>query len=178
MLIVGTELKTLVNNCRLVDDSTLCEQDCISLSLGEEILYYSETSHENTLFYGKSVPKECICRKTIDESGLLLKPLQGVLASTNEKIRFPVGYFGLIQTKGSLARLLVSVHMSDGQIDPGYEGKITLEIFNGSNMNVCLFKGQKVANLYIFKTYGEDLEPYRGRYYEAQGPTHYIVKEL
>ncbi|WP_428981187.1 dCTP deaminase domain-containing protein [Marinomonas rhodophyticola] len=39
----------------------------------------------------------------------------------------PNNKFGLVQTKGSIARGFISVHMSDGQVDPGYKGKVTLE---------------------------------------------------
>ena len=83
----------------------------------------------------------------------------------------PQGYMGLLQTKGSLARLCVSLHFSDGQIDPGFRGKITFEIFNASDFKIRIRKFQAVGNLYVLKTTTKKHKPYSGKYAGANGPT-------
>ena len=80
----------------------------------------------------------------------------------------------LLQTKGSLARLFVSINSADGQIDPGYEGKITFEIYNASDFKINIKPGQAVGNLYLFKT-STAVPPYEGRYANAKIPTHTII---
>jgi dCTP deaminase len=63
-------------------------------------------------------------------SDLVIDPQQNVLACSSDIYTMPNNCFGLVQTKGSLARLFVSTTANDGQIEPGYRGKITLEISN------------------------------------------------
>lgn len=83
----------------------------------------------------------------------------------------PAGYFGLLQTKGSLARLFVSLTCTDGQVEPGYKGKITFEVCNHSLFNINIKPKQKVGQLFIFKTSTKDVKLYNGKYQDAQGPT-------
>jgi deoxycytidine triphosphate deaminase len=83
----------------------------------------------------------------------------------------PNGFFGLIQTKGTLARLFVSATCNDGQVEPGYKGKLTLELMNFSNYQVDLPIGCEVAQLFIFQCSGETVNPYAGKYQAATGPT-------
>jgi deoxycytidine triphosphate deaminase len=83
----------------------------------------------------------------------------------------PKGYMGLIQTKGSLARLFVMVQCSDAQVDPGYEGHLTFEICNLGDFVVNIKRGSKVAQLFLLKCSTRDIDGYNGRYQGATGPT-------
>lgn len=82
----------------------------------------------------------------------------------------PLGYFGLLQTKGSLARLLVTIHCCDSQIDPGFEGKITFEIINLSNYTIKILPGKFIGALYLIKTSSEGIS-YNGKYNNSLIPT-------
>jgi deoxycytidine triphosphate deaminase len=171
MIIVGTSLEQLALQFEIVDRPNCFDNTCLSLSLGNDVIWLNPCDGMNTLVYGESIPDVCIRRETLDEQGLLLPPHSAVLASSWEVVKMPPGYMGFLQTKGSLARLMVSVHFSDGQIDSGFDGKITFEIFNGSEFNIRIHKRQKVANLYILKTSTLDYKMYAGRYNNADGPT-------
>lgn len=102
---------------------------------------------------------------------LILGPRECVLACSQDAYKMPNGYFGLIQTKGSLARMFVSATANDGQVEPGYSGRITLELINHSPFSVALRPGAAVAQLYIMRCSSEVLKPYSGRYQGAIGPT-------
>jgi deoxycytidine triphosphate deaminase len=85
----------------------------------------------------------------------------------------PPGYFGLIQTKGSLARLFIAVTCNDGQIDAGYEGRVTFEIVNLGHLRVRAPRLAPVAELYVFRTSTNNVSLYNGRYQGADKPTIY-----
>ena len=105
------------------------------------------------------------------KEGLIIPPHTAVLASSREVINMPVGYMGLLQTKGSLARMMVSLHFSDGQVDCGFRGKITFEVFNASSFTITIPAKAAVGNLYILKANTLDCQPYSGKYGNADGPT-------
>lgn len=142
----------------------------ISLHLDRTIKRYE--IEEAIVTYGTSVNEEYIRSVEMDNE-YILRPGQAILGCSEERIRIPEGYIGFIQTKGSLARLFISVHCSDSQIEPGYDGKITFEICNMGSLNVRLPLRCNVAQLFIFQTSG-DKESYGGRYQGATEPTSSI----
>jgi dCTP deaminase len=103
-----------------------------------------KTDENTVLEYGKEIPQEMVIEETINDKGLLLKPKETVLACSKEIISMPTGYFGFIQTKGTLARFFITVHCCDAQVDPGYEGKLTFEICNFGNVAVKIRPGTLV----------------------------------
>ena len=117
--------------------------------------------------YGHTIPQDWKKSEVIDQNGLLLSPGACVLACSRQRIRIPLGYFGLIQTEGSLARLFVGVQISDGQVEGGYQGKVTFELVNLANYSVILPVDSPISQLFIFKTSTRDYKPYAGRYNKA-----------
>ncbi len=83
----------------------------------------------------------------------------------------PLDVMGFIQTKGSLARGFVMAHLCDGQIDPGYHGKITLELVNLGPVAYRLSPGMPIAQLFFMKLTSPVESGYQGRYQGATGPT-------
>ncbi|MGZ8284219.1 MAG: dCTP deaminase [Allosphingosinicella sp.] len=108
---------------------------------------------------------------TAVERDLELAPGQSVLGCSSDRYEMPAGYFGLMQTRGSLARLFVSVTCNDGQIEPGYEGRITLEITNHGCFPVVIPVGARVGQIFVFRCTTEVNKPYGGRYQGASEPT-------
>ncbi len=94
-----------------------------------------------------------------------------LLASTLEVVDMPLDLMGFIQTKGTIARGFVTVHLCDGQIDPGYNGSITLELVNLSQHSYRLRPGIAIAQLFLHKLTTPLLVGYQGRYQQATGPT-------
>lgn len=171
MIVVGDNLRQLMKQYNIVDRANCFDETCIQLSLGDTYYELNPTAEKQTLFYGERIPEDYIKKFSIGENGLLIAPKSSVLACSAEKVFIPNGYMGLLQTKGSLARLFVSLHFSDGQIDSGFKGHITFELFNASSFNICIRKLQPVGNLYIFKTSTNNHAAYNGRYANSDVPT-------
>jgi dCTP deaminase len=94
-----------------------------------------------------------------------------LLASTEEIVEMPLDLMGFIQTKGTIARGFVTVHLCDGQIDPGYRGNVTLELVNLSSFEYRLKPGMPIAQLFLHKLSTPLSAGYDGRYQMASGPT-------
>lgn len=77
----------------------------------------------------------------------VIHPGEFVLANTLEKIRLPDDLCGRLDGRSSLGRLGIIVHGTASAIDPGFEGRITLEVTNISNIPVCLWPGSRVCRL-------------------------------
>ena len=60
---------------------------------------------------------------------------------------------------------------SDAQIDSGYKGRITFELFNASPFDIVLRAEQSVANLYILSASDKKVNEYEGKYNRAMEPT-------
>ncbi|XBA03218.1 hypothetical protein A6C57_25980 [Fibrella sp. ES10-3-2-2] len=173
MIIVGDNLRDLISQHNIIDNpSTGFDDTSISLTLDSCIIRVVPDNENDIITYGSNIPRKWIQEETIDlNEGVILDPKHSVLACSSEIVRIPMGYFGLLQTKGSLARLFVSLHCSDSQIEPGYSGKITFEICNFSNIKVRILPRQKVGDLFLLKASTKHVMPYNGKYQNADKPT-------
>ena len=70
-------------------------------------------------------------RSIIDDTFLLL-PGQFVLATTMEYFRLPNNITAFVEGRSSIGRLGLFIENA-GWVDPGFEGEITLELYNARN---------------------------------------------
>jgi len=139
----------------------------IALHLGEEFCRYKNV--RNAVPLPSTLETE---RILANEHGWInFPPGACVLASSLERIRMPLNYMGFIQTKGTIARGFVTVHLCDGQIDAGFEGCITLELVNLSSFQYVLKPGIEIARLFVHQLTQQVKQGYSGRYQGAEGPT-------
>ncbi len=110
----------------------------------------------------------------IPHTGYELKPGDFLIGSTAEKVTIPNGYFGFIETKGNIARAGIQTHNTDGHVDPGFSGNITLEIKNNSNHSIIIYPELAFVQIYFFKATSKSLRPYNGKYQYQKGGTIYI----
>lgn len=169
MVIVGNKLKRLITKTKLAPVSAY-DNTCIQLRIDRTVAFICNHHKKAVLTYGTDIPDYFVEYKSIETDCIVLYPKETVLASSAEEINMPLGYAGFLQTKGSLARLMVSIHFSDGQVDPGFLGHITFELFNASNNVVAIPLFSPVGNLYIVKTRGI-VHPYDGKYSRSSIPT-------
>lgn len=162
----------------------LCEQEVIKNNIGEiKIESISVMLHlDNQFLKYNAAPKEPIVppisiesnTQEVTNNGHYILPPQGkIIACTQEIIEMPLDLMGFIQTRGSLARGFLMAHICDGQIEPGYKGKITLEIYNLSDFYYKLKPGMEFCSLFLYKL-DQPLNPedaYNGRYQNSTGPT-------
>ena len=109
----------------------------------------------------------------IPKNGFELKAGEFLLGSTVEKIQIPNGYSGFIETKGNIARAGIQTHNTDGHIDPGFIGNVTLEIKNNSHHSIVIYPNIAFVQIYFFKSTSKSINPYNGKYQNQKGATTY-----
>jgi dCTP deaminase len=82
-----------------------------------------------------------------DKKYLVLGPNQFVLGMTCEHVRIPPFVCARIEGKSSLGRIGLVIHSTAGWIDPGFEGKITLEISNDAPLPIRLVPGMLIGQI-------------------------------
>jgi dCTP deaminase len=90
---------------------------------------------------------------------IVIDPLQFVLVATLEWVRLGPAYVGFVQGKSTTARARVMIECA-GLVDPGYEGRLTLEVFNLGASPVILTVGEEVAQIAIAQLLAPARRPY------------------
>jgi dCTP deaminase len=84
----------------------------------------------------------------IDEvNPFILHPGEFVLAVTMERVEIPSDLVGRLDGKSSLGRLGLIVHSTAGFVDPGFQGRLTLELTNVANLPITLYYGMPVSQI-------------------------------
>lgn len=95
---------------------------------------------------------------------ITIHPGEFMLAATEEYVRNPRDLACTLMGRSSIGRLGLDIHATAGFVDPGYNGVITLELFNKLRVPIILRPGQVVAQLAFQRLQSPSENPYNGRY--------------
>lgn len=133
----------------------------LDLSLGREIVVVGKTDDEDE-------------RIVMTEFGYILSPGEFILASTEEIVTLPGNILGRLEGRSSIARLGLTVHVTAGIIDPGFSGRITLEIANLGPKSITLYPGMRICaisfdrlDFFVDRPYGQKKS---AKYQYQRGP--------
>lgn len=105
-----------------------------------------------------------------DVDYIVIHPHEFILATTREHFVFPDNICGFVEGRSSIGRLGLFIQNA-GWIDAGFEGEITLELYNASENTYVLRAGQRVGQV-VFAQMDQMAEnPYRGKYQGQTGAT-------
>ena len=107
---------------------------------------------------------------------LILHPGEFVLGSTAERVALPDDLVARLEGKSSLGRLGLLIHSTAGFVDAGWDGHLTLELSNVSNLPITLYPGMKIGQISFLRMTTPAERPYGsgvlGSKYQGQrGPT-------
>lgn len=85
--------------------------------------------------------------KVSREEPFVLHPGEFALGTTTERIVLPDDIVGRLEGKSSLGRLGLLIHSTAGYVDPGWEGRLTLELSNVANLPILLSPGMKIGQI-------------------------------
>ena len=111
-----------------------------------------------------------ITYKTIQSDTYVLLPGQFILATTMEYFVLPDDLTAFVEGRSSLGRMGLFIQNA-GWVDPGFEGEITLELFNANRCAIKLQSGRRVGQLVFARMDTPALHPYRGKYQGKKGAT-------
>ena len=92
--------------------------------------------------------------------GFRLKPGKFALGCTIEKVKLPSHIMARVEGRSSIGRAGLFVHVTAGFIDPGFEGRITLELFNASPVPIVVPLGYRICQLAFERLSGPCERPY------------------
>lgn len=97
------------------------------------------------------------------DQAFTLQPGEFVLATTIERVELPNDLLARVEGRSSIGRLGITVHVTAGFIDPGFRGRITLEMANLNHSPVKLYAGMRICQLSICQLSSPCLRPYGRR---------------
>ncbi len=82
-----------------------------------------------------------------DDDPFMLHPGEFVLGSTLEHVEVPADLVARLEGKSSLGRVGLLIHSTAGYVDPGWKGRLTLELSNVSNLPITLYHRMKIGQI-------------------------------
>ena len=82
-----------------------------------------------------------------DDDPFMLHPGEFVLGSTLEHVELPDDLVARLEGKSSLGRIGLLIHSTAGYVDPGWQGHLTLELSNVSNLPITLYHRMKIGQI-------------------------------
>lgn len=99
-----------------------------------------------------------------------LYPGEFILAETREYVRVPLTHAMKIEGKSSLGRKGLTIHVTAGWVDPGFNGVLTLEMVNFSRVPIALTPGMWIGQVSLHQML-YPVKPehgYKGKYQGAE----------
>jgi dCTP deaminase len=82
-----------------------------------------------------------------DDEPFVLHPGEFVLGQTVEWVELPDDIVARLEGKSSLGRLGLLIHSTAGYVDPGWKGKLTLELSNVAKLPIALYCGMRIGQI-------------------------------
>lgn len=102
-------------------------------------------------------------------------PTRGfVLATTLEVIKLPNNLTAFVEGRSSVGRLGLFIQNA-GWVDPGFEGAITLELYNANAAPMRIEAGRRICQLVIAQADQAVENPYRGKYQGQRKTTGSLI---
>ncbi len=177
MILVDKDIKRWLKQRKLIIRPLTNQQiqpASVDLRLGEGFLV---PDHYETEFIDvKEPPSYTKVRRKV----ITLPPQSFVLATTKEYIKIPADLTAFVEGRSSVGRLGLFIQNA-GWVDPGFEGRITLELFNANSVPIKLRAGMRICQLVLATTSSKASSPYQGKYQkqlDVQGSKIYMDEDL
>lgn len=178
MLLSDKDIKKVIQEGKLIFKPAISKDQIgpasIDLKLGSTFKFF-DVSSQYLLDTKKGFPKNhfIITKKIKKNEPYILHPNSFVLAATKEYLIVPDNLALKVEGKSTLARMGILVHTA-GFVDPGFEGTLTLEISNQSELPVALYPDMYICQIAIETLSSPAETPYNKRkkslYAKSIGP--------
>jgi dCTP deaminase len=101
----------------------------------------------------------------------ILHPGEFALASTLEYVRIPLDLAARLEGRSTWGRLGLQIHATAGFVDPGFQGALTFELSNVSNMPLPLYPGVRISQICFFQSAKTHLPYSKKRFTKYSGKT-------
>jgi len=104
----------------------------------------------------------------IEKDEIIIPPHSFLLATTVERIRLPADVTAFVEGRSSIGRIGLFIQNA-GWVDPGFEGTITLELFNANRLPLRLTAGRRICQIVFARMDQATRRPYAGKYQGQRG---------
>ena len=94
---------------------------------------------------------------------IVIPPQSFLLAVTRERIRLPNDLIAFVEGRSSIGRIGLFIQNA-GWVDPGFDGTITLELFNANRLPIRLTAGRRICQIVFARMDRPAARPYAGKY--------------
>ena len=164
MILSDKNIRELINNQSLIidpfDDS--CVQPAsIDCRLVTHFLKVNESMHSHI-----TLDQE-ITYTEINNDSIVIPAHSFLLATTKETFKIPNGISAFVEGRSSIGRIGLFIQNA-GWVDPGFEGSITLELYNANSLPIRLDADRRICQLVFCKMESLADRPYQGKYLGQQ----------
>ncbi len=160
MILSDATLKSMIKEGTLVVepiDEKSIQPASIDCRLGNHFLVVEENQmHVITL------GDEIKYREIVSDS-IIIPPHSFLLATTQEYVELPDDLTSFVEGRSSIGRIGLFIQNA-GWVDPGFKGRITLELYNASSLPIKLEAGKRICQLVFCKMDRKAEVPYAGKY--------------
>ena len=107
-------------------------------------------------------------------SFITIAPRSFLLATTAEYIKLPDYLTAFVEGRSSIGRIGLFIENA-GWVDPGFEGRITLELYNANSLPIELEAGRRICQLVFCKMDQPAQNPYSGKYQGQRTTTGSVI---
>jgi dCTP deaminase len=167
MILSDTTLKKMLQSGELLVEPITPEQiqpASIDLRLSDHFLKVNENTLEIIRLDSELQYEE------LNQREIVIPPHSFLLATTREYIRLPNDLTAFVEGRSSIGRIGLFIQNA-GWVDPGFEGTITLELYNANRLPIRLQEGRRICQLVFARMDQVANRPYQGKYQGQQGAT-------
>lgn len=150
MVLSDRTIKELIAQSRIRIDPFRAEAvqpSSVDLRLGARIRVFANTHRRTVVDLRRPAEDLTELVELAPDVPFILHPHEFVLGITHEHIALPDDVVGRLEGKSSLGRLGLLIHSTAGFVDPGWSGRLTLELANILNLPITLYAGMPVAQI-------------------------------
>jgi len=146
----------------LLDAELQIQPSSVDLRLGNEfrLFKYVEMPFIDPRNKAETSSEITELRSIKDDERFIVHPGDFLLGTTLEYVKVPDDMVARLEGRSSMGRLGLIIHSTAGYIDPGFEGKITLEISNLGKMPVALYTKMRICQVVFEKMTSPAERPY------------------
>lgn len=174
MILSDTTLKKMLLSGELLVEPITPEQiqpASIDLRLSDHFLKVNENTLEVIRLDSELQYEE------LNQSAIVIPPHSFLLATTREYIRLPNDLTAFVEGRSSIGRIGLFIQNA-GWVDPGFEGTITLELYNANRLPIRLQEGRRICQLVFARMDQTADRPYQGKYqYQRRATGSRIAQE-
>jgi len=160
MILSDGSIRKLVKKSELI--SEFFEDDAIQsasydCTLGDTFLIPEINIHKGHIDVGDKQEYRKVTKKDI-----IIPPHSFLLATTREYLKLPSNVCGMVEGKSSVGRLGLFIQNA-GWINPGFNGKITLELYNANSLPIKIKSGMRICQMIFMFLDKEPEKKYAGK---------------